>query len=135
MIVPAEKDANSLYINVLQKRTVRADRPDTSGIEKMRPISEHSWCGSNPGNGWRESGSATYIARPGSCISRPERQAVLMHQEESPDFELLKADIASRLRSACAHFSDRDFADLVHQIASIEVKYGRNPLTPPTDAR
>ena len=58
-----------------------------------------------------------------------------MHHEESPDLELLKADIASRLRSACAHFSERDFADLVHQIASIELKYGRNPLNPPTEAR
>jgi hypothetical protein len=58
-----------------------------------------------------------------------------MHQEESPDLELLKADIASRLRSACAHFSEREFAELVHQIASIELKYGRNPLGPPTETR
>ena len=58
-----------------------------------------------------------------------------MHHEENPDLEMLKADIASRLRSACAHFSEREFADLVHQIASIELKYGRNPLTPPTEAR
>jgi hypothetical protein len=58
-----------------------------------------------------------------------------MHHEESPDLELLKADIASRLRSACAHFPEREFADLVHQIASIELKYGRSPLAPPTEAR
>ena len=51
-----------------------------------------------------------------------------MHHEENRDFELLKADIASRLRSACAHFSEREFAELVQQIASIELKYGRNPL-------
>ena len=51
-----------------------------------------------------------------------------MHHEEVPDLELLKANIASRLRPACAHFSERDFAELVHQIASIELKYARNPL-------
>lgn len=54
-----------------------------------------------------------------------------MHHEESRDLELLKADIALRLRSACAHFSEREFAELVHQIASIELKYGRDPLGPP----
>jgi hypothetical protein len=58
-----------------------------------------------------------------------------MHHEESPDLELLKADIASRLRSACAHFPEHEFADLVHQIASIELKYGRSSLTPPIEAR
>ena len=56
-----------------------------------------------------------------------------MHQEESRDLELLKADIASRLRAACAHFSEREFAELVHQIASIELKYGRNPLGSPAE--
>jgi hypothetical protein len=54
-----------------------------------------------------------------------------MHQEEIRDLELLKAEIASRLRVACAHFSENDFAELVHQIASIELKYARNPLSPP----
>ena len=52
-----------------------------------------------------------------------------MHHEEIRDLELLKADIASRLRAACAHFSERDFAELVHQIASIELKYARNALS------
>ncbi|HEY2896941.1 MAG TPA: hypothetical protein VGJ12_07380 [Gemmatimonadaceae bacterium] len=56
-----------------------------------------------------------------------------MHHEENRDFELLKADITSRLRSACAHFSEREFAELVHQIASIELKYGRYPLGPPIE--
>jgi hypothetical protein len=54
-----------------------------------------------------------------------------MRHEESRELELLKADIASRLRSACAHFSEGEFAELVHQIASIELKYGRDPLGPP----
>jgi len=54
-----------------------------------------------------------------------------MRHEENRELELLKADIASRLRSACAHFSEREFAELVHQIASIELKYGRDPLGPP----
>jgi hypothetical protein len=53
-----------------------------------------------------------------------------MHHEEI-DLELLKADIAARLRVACAHFSETDFAALVHQIASIELKYARKPLSPP----
>jgi hypothetical protein len=52
-----------------------------------------------------------------------------MHHEEFRDLELLKADIASRLRSACAHFPPSEFAELVHQIASIELKYARH--TPP----
>jgi hypothetical protein len=56
-----------------------------------------------------------------------------MHHEESRDLELLKADIATRLRSACAHFPENEFAALVHQIASIELKYGRNPLAPPLE--
>ena len=55
-----------------------------------------------------------------------------MHHEQKRDLELLKADIASRLRSACAHFSEHEFAELVHQIASIELKYGRIPLGPPS---
>jgi hypothetical protein len=33
-------------------------------------------------------------------------------------------------RSACAHFAEHDFAALVHQIASIELKYARNPIEP-----
>lgn len=48
-----------------------------------------------------------------------------MPQDEIPDLDLLKADIAARLRSACAHFADSDFAELVHQIAQIELKYAR----------
>ena len=52
-----------------------------------------------------------------------------MHHEEIRDLELLKADIASRLRPACAHFSERDFAEIVHQIASIELKYALNALS------
>jgi hypothetical protein len=52
-----------------------------------------------------------------------------MNHEETRDLELLKADIASRLRAACAHFSEKEFAELVHQIASLELKYGRNLLS------
>lgn len=51
-----------------------------------------------------------------------------MRHEEARDLELLKADIAARLRPACAHFSELEFTELVHQIASIELKYSRNPL-------
>jgi hypothetical protein len=54
-----------------------------------------------------------------------------MSHEEIRDLELLKADIAARLRLACAHFPESDFADLVHQIASIELKYARNQMSPP----
>jgi hypothetical protein len=56
-----------------------------------------------------------------------------MPHEELRDLELLKVDIAARLRLACAHFSETDFADLVHQIASIELKYARKPLSPPDE--
>ena len=52
-----------------------------------------------------------------------------MHHDENRDLELLKSDISSRLRAACAHFSPSEFAALVHQIASIELKYAR--YTPP----
>jgi hypothetical protein len=52
---------------------------------------------------------------------------------EISDLEMLKADIASRLRSACEHFCDEDFAELVHQIAQIELKYARRETAaPPT---
>jgi hypothetical protein len=56
-----------------------------------------------------------------------------MQHEEVRDLELLKADIAMRLRPACAHFSEHDFTELVHQIASIELKYAHNPLDPPSE--
>jgi hypothetical protein len=52
-----------------------------------------------------------------------------MNHEETRDLELLKVDIAARLRAACAHFSENEFAELVHQIASLELKYGRNALS------
>ena len=48
-----------------------------------------------------------------------------MSSDDIRDLEILKADIASRLRPACAHFCEADFDDLVHQIAQIEVKYAR----------
>ena len=48
-----------------------------------------------------------------------------MASNDIRDLQLLKADIASRLRSACRHFRDQDFAELVHQIAQIELKYAR----------
>jgi hypothetical protein len=136
MIVPAILFSKLLILNNLQKRTLFANSADTSGIEKTRPISEHYCRASVLGNSWRDRRCSVYITPPG-YIPRPvpERQAVSMHHEESRDLELLKADIASRLRSACAHFSEREFAELVHQIASIELKYGRNPLTPPMEAR
>jgi hypothetical protein len=51
-----------------------------------------------------------------------------MLNDEIRDLEGLKGDIASRLRSACAHFSDREFADLVEQIAQVELKYARRAM-------
>ena len=60
-----------------------------------------------------------------------------MRNDENPDLDLLKADISSRLRSACAHFPQREFEELVHQIAQIELKYtrrhpaGTQPPEPP----
>jgi hypothetical protein len=49
-----------------------------------------------------------------------------MHHEEKGDLDLLKADIAARLRSACAHFPPGEFDDLVHQMACIQLKYARS---------
>ena len=49
-----------------------------------------------------------------------------MHHEEKGDLELLKADIAARLRSACAHFPPGEFDELVHQMACIQLKYTRS---------
>jgi hypothetical protein len=51
-----------------------------------------------------------------------------MLKDELRDLEALKSDIASRLRSACAHFSEGEFADLVEQIAQVELKYARRAL-------
>ncbi len=48
-----------------------------------------------------------------------------MFNDEIRDLELLKADIKSRLRSACAHFPEQEFEELVEQIAQIELKYAR----------
>lgn len=56
-----------------------------------------------------------------------------MHHEEIRDLDQLKADISSRLRSACAHFSSAEFAELVHQIACIELKYARHSTPPSPD--
>ena len=53
-----------------------------------------------------------------------------MQHEEVRDLEQLKADIASRLRPACTHFSEHEFTELVHQIASIELKYAHTSLGP-----
>jgi hypothetical protein len=46
-----------------------------------------------------------------------------MSSDEIRDLETLRADIASRLRSACEHFPDAEFEELVTQIAQIELKY------------
>lgn len=48
-----------------------------------------------------------------------------MVSNKSRDLEELKADIASRLSSACAHFPRHEFDDLVNQIAHVELKYAR----------
>lgn len=52
-----------------------------------------------------------------------------MLDDEIRELESLKADIASRLRSACAHFPESEFADLVAQIAHVELKYARRIAT------
>ena len=58
-----------------------------------------------------------------------------MPNDDLRDLELLKAEISSRLRSACAHFPERDFEELVHQIAQIELKYAQRStgLSPTLD--
>ncbi len=48
-----------------------------------------------------------------------------MRHDDTRDLDFLKADIESRLRNACAHFPPGEFAALVHQIASIELKYAQ----------
>ena len=132
MIVPAALFHKLPSSNELHKGTPRANRPDAFEIEKTRPIYEHFVLAATGGNNWRDRGREAYIERPGYVPSPVlERQAVLMHHAENHDLELLKADIATRLRAACAHFSEHDFAELVHRIASIELKYGRNALGPP----
>ena len=47
----------------------------------------------------------------------------MTHEEEAREIELLKADIAIRLRIVCAHFPEPEFAELIDQIARIESKY------------
>jgi hypothetical protein len=53
------------------------------------------------------------------------RRETLMLGGEMRELERLKADIAARLRAACAHFPDREFAELIDQIAHVELKYAR----------
>lgn len=43
--------------------------------------------------------------------------------ETNREVELLKADLALRLRSVCAHFPNSEFDALIDQIARVEVKY------------
>ncbi|MEP7086569.1 MAG: hypothetical protein ABI884_04485 [Gemmatimonadota bacterium] len=58
----------------------------------------------------------------------------MMKHDEIRDLESLKADIASRLRLSCAHFPETEFADLVHQIATVELKYARRITATAVDA-
>jgi hypothetical protein len=58
----------------------------------------------------------------------------MMHGDETHDLQLLKAEIASRLKTACAHFPAREFEDLVSQIAHVELKYARRIAPTPVDA-
>lgn len=68
---------------------------------------------------------------PGTHVS-PTPKHLPMPRDEIRDLESLKADIASRLRSACSHFPAAEFDDLVHQIACIEMKYEHRSPTEPT---
>ena len=46
--------------------------------------------------------------------------------------EQLRGDIAARLRRVCAHLSDEQFAELVHRIADVTLRYEERPtLSPP----
>ncbi len=57
-----------------------------------------------------------------------------MQHDEIRDLESRKADIASRLRSSCSHFPEEEFADLVNQIATVELKYARRITATAVDA-
>jgi hypothetical protein len=51
--------------------------------------------------------------------------SIPVDNDETRDLLALEADISARLRTACAHFPESEFEDLVRQIARIELKYAR----------
>ncbi|HVF41082.1 MAG TPA: hypothetical protein VM939_14365 [Gemmatimonadaceae bacterium] len=44
--------------------------------------------------------------------------------DEAEMIALLQSDIAERLRPVCKSMSDRDFEELVRDIAAVKLKYG-----------
>ena len=126
MIVPGAQFRKLMLHNSLRNRTDCADNPNASEIEKVRPKNEHSW-----GDRIRRKQLTADVF---SCLNSPLDAPLLslssgmsrMHHEEKLDLELLKVDIAARLRSACAHLPPGEFADLVHQMACIQLKYTRS---------
>jgi hypothetical protein len=47
---------------------------------------------------------------------------VFFEREKVQRFEMVRNDIATRLRKGCGHFSDADFALLVEQIARVQIR-------------
>jgi hypothetical protein len=47
---------------------------------------------------------------------------VFYEREKAQRFEMVRNDIATRLRKGCGHFSDADFALLVEQIARVQIR-------------
>lgn len=41
--------------------------------------------------------------------------------------EHLRSEISARLRHVCSHLSDEQFAELVHDIADVTLKYEEKP--------
>jgi hypothetical protein len=49
----------------------------------------------------------------------------VISEDDTRDLNLLKSDIALRLAPVCSHFPATEFAELIDQIARIELKYAR----------
>jgi hypothetical protein len=133
--VPDIEIGKMLFYNELTQQPNHAASSSSFDIENFRPNIEQLRApplADSPERGTRVANRVTFAGR---LPLEPNLSAVLhvIPQEESRELELLKADIASRLRSACAHFPDAEFAELVDQIARIEAKYARRAGTSAPD--
>ncbi len=52
-------------------------------------------------------------------------RATYSHASDDPDASGLRADVAARLRRACAHLDASSFADLVHEVVAFKRRWAR----------
>jgi hypothetical protein len=57
-----------------------------------------------------------------SVAEGAESDEVFFERERTARFEMVRNDLARRLRKACGHISDADFALLVDKIARVQLR-------------